>query len=183
MATDFFSYFKRCVCLFPKVLRPFRILISLLDKAEVGPVIIEDVLLSIFCSLYEEGTRHDDELCAPSSSSPRSSSSSSSGARTLVKESKHADELVKTANLLFGSFESYFIWDFIGRLFRGACERTKMAAKQKGAATGSGGVCEGDAIAIKELCHIVEFLLDVISLVNTFAFLLRQTIQFCLCVF
>ena len=44
-------------------------------------------------------------------------------AATLDKQSqsecsKLPTETLKTANLLFGSFEPYFIWDFLARLFR-----------------------------------------------------------------
>lgn len=135
------------------VLRPFRILISLLDKPEIGPVIIEDVLLSVFRSLYREGTRTENE-----NNNTESSSSSTCG-KTLVRDSKHVDELVKTANLLFGSFESYFIWEFIGRLFSGACDRTREARHRKTSVS-----TDDDVISLTELCHNVELLLDVISL-------------------
>ena len=36
------------------VLRPFRILISLLDKPEIGSSILEDVLIDIFRYMYKE---------------------------------------------------------------------------------------------------------------------------------
>lgn len=35
-------------------LKPFRILISLLDKPELGPVILEDVLIEVFRTLYSQ---------------------------------------------------------------------------------------------------------------------------------
>ena len=38
----------------PGALRPFRILISLLDKPEVGSSILEDVLIDIFRYMYKE---------------------------------------------------------------------------------------------------------------------------------
>lgn len=38
----------------PGVLRPFRILISLLDKPEIGSSILEDVLMDIFRYMYKE---------------------------------------------------------------------------------------------------------------------------------
>ncbi|XP_076444435.1 protein DOP1A-like isoform X3 [Babylonia areolata] len=136
------------------VLRPFRILISLLDKPEIGPVIIEDVLLAVFRSLYQEGTRTDSEN---HSADP---SHSQRGAKTLVRDSKHVDELVKTANLLFGSFESYFIWEFIGRLFSGACDRTREVCRRKTSVMAE----SDDVIQLTDLCHVVELLLDVISL-------------------
>ena len=80
----------------------FRILISLLDKPEIGPVVIESVLLSVFRRLKMEA-----EIFA---SSPDRNSQS--------ENSKIPVETLKTANLLFGSFEPYFIWDFLARMFR-----------------------------------------------------------------
>lgn len=137
-------------------LKPFRILISLLDKPEIGPVIIEDVLLSVFRRFYLEGTRSEGV------DSTSDVSASHSSGRVLVKDSKQVEELVKTANLLFGSFESYYIWDFIGRLFARACDKTREVCHR----TMSVSSESSDVMNIRELCHIVEFLLDVISLVS-----------------
>ncbi|KAK7479632.1 hypothetical protein BaRGS_00029098 [Batillaria attramentaria] len=136
------------------VLKPFRILISLLDKPEIGPVILEDVLLSVFRSLYYEGTRGETATGA-------SETLSNANGRPVAWDSKHVDELVKTANLLFGSFEAYFIWDFIGRLFSSACDRAREASRRK---MSSVSLESGDVISIKELCHVVEYLLDIMSL-------------------
>ena len=138
------------------ILKPFRILISLLDKPEIGPVIIEDVLLSVFRRFYLEGTRGD------GTDGAADVPTSQAGGRVLVKDSKHVEELTKTANLLFGSFESYYIWDFIGRLFAQACDKTREACHRRVSASSE----LGDRMNIRELCHIVEFLLDVISLVS-----------------
>ncbi|XP_070189330.1 protein DOP1A-like isoform X2 [Littorina saxatilis] len=135
------------------VLKPFRILISLLDKPEIGPVIIEDVLLSVCRSLYLEGT-------GESANGSGDGSNTSGKQRVLLKDNKHVEELFKTVNLLFGSFESYYIWDFIGRLFSRACDRSREACQRKMSVSSE----PDDLISMKELCHIVEFLLDVISL-------------------
>ncbi|XP_059152409.1 protein dopey-1-like [Physella acuta] len=123
------------------VLKPFRILISLLDKPEIGPVIIENVLLSVFRRLKQDGTAHV---------------SSDAGKSLLVTpETKLPLETLKTANLLFGSFEPYFLWDFIARMFAAACEQ-----KQSGGKSDS----QAEAVSVIELCQLVEFVLDVVSL-------------------
>uniref|UniRef100_A0AAY4AEP0 Dopey N-terminal domain-containing protein n=1 Tax=Denticeps clupeoides TaxID=299321 RepID=A0AAY4AEP0_9TELE len=57
-------------------LKPFRILISLLDKPELG---------------------------------------------IKLRENKKTAELIKTANLLFNSFEPYYMWDYIARWFEECC--------------------------------------------------------------
>ncbi|CAL1528923.1 unnamed protein product [Lymnaea stagnalis] len=125
------------------VLKPFRILISLLDKPEIGPVIIENVLLSVFRRLKMEGASYTNgdptKNCVP-----------------VTPESKLPLETLKTANLLFGSFEPYFLWDFIARMFQSACEQ-----KQKDS---DGLKNETEPVSIIELCSLVGFLLDVIAL-------------------
>ena len=61
------------------------------------------------------------------------------------------------ANLLFGAFEPYFMWDFIGRAFERACSQ-------------EGGDGEGDEeeeeLTFTELTVLVNFLLDKVPLVR-----------------
>lgn len=126
------------------VLKPFRILISLLDKPEIGPVIIENVLLSVFRRLKSDGTAHV---------------SSDVGKSLLVTpETKLPLETLKTANLLFGSFEPYFLWDFIARMFAAACEQKQSGVKADN---------QTETVSVIELCQLVEFVLDVVSLVSS----------------
>ncbi|BFZ09520.1 hypothetical protein BsWGS_12559 [Bradybaena similaris] len=124
------------------VLKPFRILISLLDKPEIGPVIIENVLLSVFRRLKIEGAQY-------------AQSEGSRSTAVVVPEGCLPMETHKTANLLFGSFEPYFIWDFIARMFKTACEQSCKEQE---------GIKLAEAVSISELCELVEFLLDVIAL-------------------
>ena len=133
----------------PVVIKPFRILISLLDKPEIGPVILESVLLSVFRRLKYEG-----ELYTQSS---QQGEQGKSGLGPVPPENKLAIETLKTANLLFGSFEPYFIWDFIGRNFAHVCEQRNKF--------GAGNVVNDD-VSLLELCDLVEFVLDIIALVR-----------------
>lgn len=137
------------------VLKPFRIIISLLDKPEIGPVIIEDILLTIFRSLYHEGTRNESvqsSAIGPSANGPRPSS----------KDNRHIDELIKTTNLLLSSFESYYMWEYIGRLFTTACSQARVGAVRKTSIVSQEA---GESTSIRELCLIVEYLLTVVALV------------------
>ncbi|KAH9488781.1 Protein dopey-1 [Bulinus truncatus] len=128
-------------------LKPFRILISLLDKPEIGPVIIENVLLSVFRRLKMEAL-------------PHFNSDSSRQSVTVSPESKLPLETLKTANLLFGSFEPYFLWDYIARIFSASCEQ-----KQTESSSGEKqNEHPGEVASIEEICSLVGFLLDVISL-------------------
>ena len=132
-------------------LRPFRILISLLDKPEIGSVIVEDVLMDILRCLYQ--------LCIETgeiqqeTQSNRQSKRNRNGPGRQHSERLSSIEVIKTANLLFGSFEPFFIWDFIARSFENACLRTANYKPDK------------DALSVVELCCIVDFLLEKISLV------------------
>lgn len=77
----------------------------------------------------------------------------------MTPENSLPVETHKTANLLFGSFEPYFIWDFIARTYNTACEQSSRASD------GSKTDSQAEMISVAELCDLVEFLLDVIALV------------------
>ncbi len=66
-------------------------------------------------------------------------------------------EIIKTANLLFGAFEPYFIWEFVSRTFETVCANN---ISQKAKKDNS-----GDQLTIAELCKLVDFLLDKVALV------------------
>ncbi|XP_029636600.1 protein dopey-1 isoform X3 [Octopus sinensis] len=129
------------------ILQPFRILISLLDKPEIGPVILENVLWAIFRSLYKE--------CKVPSSNSKTASPQ--------RDEKVITELLKTANLLFNSFEPFYIWDFIGRMFELACQKSSMQV-QTAKVNHSDLESSSDMPDFIELCELCNFLLDVISL-------------------
>ena len=144
------------------VLRPFRILISLLDKPEIGPVILENVLLSIFRCLHKEFESSKSFKISAQANKKDTSSDSLSA----------YDELLKTANLLFGTFEPYFIWDFTARMFEHACflggsKSHERLSKQSSRVSRQGSMKElPDQASVTELCQLVTFLLDILSLVG-----------------
>ncbi|KAM8847355.1 protein DOP1A isoform 1-T1 [Synchiropus picturatus] len=129
-------------------LKPFRILISLLDKPELGPVILEDVLIEVFRSLH---TQCRTELDLPNQS-PFSKDHTHLSSK--LRENKKTAELIKTANLLFNSFEPYYMWDYIARWFEECCRRTESVSKRQ----------ESPALSLVEFCQLVDFLLDIVSL-------------------
>lgn len=136
------------------VLRPFRILISLLDKPEIGPVILESVLLAIFRCLHRE-FEHS-----------KSDSLKQSG-RKMKGEASAYDELLKTANLLFGTFEPYFIWDYTARIFDQSCANSGKTALNRQNSTASRQSLQlEECVSVGELCQLVEFLLEIVSLVR-----------------
>lgn len=70
-------------------------------------------------------------------------------------------EIIKTANLLFGAFEPYFIWDFLSRTFEAACAYCLSDKNKK----------DSDTITVSELGKLVEFLLDKVSIVSRIFFI------------
>ncbi|XP_075354389.1 protein DOP1A isoform X1 [Mycteria americana] len=135
-------------------LKPFRILISLLDKPELGPAILEDVLIEVFRTLYTQCKAELELQAEPSFNKDHTQLSSK------LRENKKTAELIKTANLLFNSFEPYYMWDYIARWFEECCRRTLHARLQ----TGPGGGCEQSELPLTNFCLLVDFLLDIVSL-------------------
>ncbi|NXE28008.1 DOP1 protein, partial [Ardeotis kori] len=135
-------------------LKPFRILISLLDKPELGPAILEDVLIEVFRTLYTQCKAELELQAEPSFNKDHTQLSSK------LRENKKTAELIKTANLLFNSFEPYYMWDYIARWFEECCRRTLHARLQTGPGSGS----EQSELPLTNFCLLVDFLLDIVSL-------------------
>ncbi|XP_027625702.1 protein dopey-1 [Tupaia chinensis] len=135
-------------------LKPFRILISLLDKPELGPVILEDVLIEVFRTLYSQCKAELDLQMEPPFSKDHTQLSSK------LRENKKTAELIKTANLLFNSFEPYYMWDYVARWFEECCRRTLHARLQMG----PGDSSESSELQLTNFCLLVDFLLDIVSL-------------------
>ncbi|XP_072250916.1 protein DOP1A isoform X2 [Leuresthes tenuis] len=134
-------------------LKPFRILISLLDKPELGPAILEDVLIEVFRTLHTQcRTELDLQNQSPFSKDHTQLSSK-------LRENKKTAELIKTANLLFNSFEPYYMWDYIACWFEDCCRR--MVNSSTCAARHAGSL---DPPELVEFCQLVDFLLDIVSL-------------------
>uniref|UniRef100_A0A4W6E6Z3 DOP1 leucine zipper like protein A n=1 Tax=Lates calcarifer TaxID=8187 RepID=A0A4W6E6Z3_LATCA len=133
-------------------LKPFRILISLLDKPELGPAILEDVLIEVFRTLHTQcRTELDLQNQSPFSKDHTHLSSK-------LRENKKTAELIKTANLLFNSFEPYYMWDYIARWFEECCRFVHI---NEGRHSGSPDPPE---LSLVEFCQLVDFLLDIVSL-------------------
>ncbi|XP_067845265.1 protein dopey-1 isoform X2 [Heptranchias perlo] len=134
-------------------LKPFRILISLLDKPELGPAILEDVLIEVFRTLYSQCKIELNLKTQPPFNKDHTQLSSK------MRENKKTSELIKTANLLFNSFEPYYMWDYIARWFEECCRRT-LSARLQASSHGK----EMSEYSLAEFCLLVDFLLDIVSL-------------------
>ncbi|CAB1347250.1 unnamed protein product [Coregonus sp. 'balchen'] len=74
-------------------LRPFRIIISLMDKPEIGPLVVGSVLLEAVRAFYS--------YCREMLGEDK------------IKENKNASEIIKTVNMLVSSMNSEFLWDYM----------------------------------------------------------------------
>uniref|UniRef100_A0A4W6E628 DOP1 leucine zipper like protein A n=1 Tax=Lates calcarifer TaxID=8187 RepID=A0A4W6E628_LATCA len=134
-------------------LKPFRILISLLDKPELGPAILEDVLIEVFRTLHTQcRTELDLQNQSPFSKDHTHLSSK-------LRENKKTAELIKTANLLFNSFEPYYMWDYIARWFEECCRFNSSTHVKR-----HSGSPDPPELSLVEFCQLVDFLLDIVSL-------------------
>lgn len=119
----------------PQELKPYRILISLLDKADIGPVILDDILYEIFRTFYNACDQGD--------------------------KIQKSNEVVKSANLLFSTLEPSYVWTHCGVLYEKSC---KLRINNREFADASVKSVGSGIPGLMEICTLMEFLLDTVSL-------------------
>lgn len=77
----------------PVDLKPYRILVSLLDKVEIGPAVLDHVLCDVI--------------------------------RTMSLSNGNV-EVIKSANLLFATFDPSYIWNFMTQLYERSCKDVSL---------------------------------------------------------
>ncbi|XP_071609571.1 protein DOP1B isoform X4 [Heliangelus exortis] len=132
-------------------LKPFRILISLLDKPEIGPQVVGDLFLEVIRAFYS--------YCKDALGCDLKLSYNQSGntLASAIKENKNASEIVKTVNLLITSLSTDFLWVYMTKCFEDYF-RSKSAHMRYPLENIS------TPPTISELCTLLVFLLDVIPL-------------------
>ena len=108
------------------MLKPYRILTLLMDRPEIGPVIVDDVFLDVLDALRRHAVV-----------------TTTKGRRKVL-----LDDVTKAANLLFGTFESTFMWNFVS-------DSLEKTAKR-----------EGGEKSIEEIIELGKFLLDTVMMVS-----------------
>ncbi|TNN53525.1 Protein dopey-2 [Liparis tanakae] len=133
-------------------LRPFRIIISLLDKPEIGPVVLSSVLLEVVRAFYS--------YCREMLEEENISSSSLSGNQlaSTIKENKNAAEIIKTVNMLVTSMNKEYLWEYMTRRF---C--TSLSDKND-LPRPPWQECNQPAPSVTEMSNLIIFLLDVLPL-------------------
>lgn len=130
-------------------LKPFRILLSLLDKPEIGPPVVGDLFLEVIRAFYA--------YCRDALGTDIRLSYGQTGSQLIsaIKENKNASEIVKTVNLLITSLSTDFLWDYMTVCFEQSFRKNVNATDSK---------YVGRPPGVSEICTLLVFLLDVIPL-------------------
>ena len=162
-----------------ELLKPFRILLNLLDKPEIGSAILEDVLIEVFKNLFIS-YQHFNPKESVEKNRGMTSRKNEPVKQSISKENP-MEELIKTGNLLFNTFEPYFMWQYIAKLLA-ACNRDTDNGKRK-ATTPKGGGPETnvsseknvkeieenyDKLEVLDVIRLTDFILNIVALVRFF---------------
>ncbi|XP_076602592.1 protein DOP1B isoform X1 [Chaetodon auriga] len=133
-------------------LRPFRIIISLLDKPEIGPVVMSSVLLEVVRAFHS--------YCREMLGEETIARSGLSGNQlaSKIKENKNASEIIKTVNMLVSSMNSEYLWEYMTRRF---CTSLSDKADPP---TPPWQDRSHPAPSVEEMSNLIIFLLDVLPL-------------------
>ncbi|XP_037344081.2 protein dopey-2 [Pungitius pungitius] len=133
-------------------LRPFRIIISLLDKPEIGPVVLSSVLLEVVRAFYSYCREMlGEEIIA-------STGLSGNQLASTIKENKNAADIIKTVNMLVTSMNKEYLWEYMTQRF---C--TSLSDKND-PPTPPQQEHSHSAPSIAEMSSLIIFLLDVLPL-------------------
>lgn len=149
----------------PLDIKPYRLLTSLFDKPQIGPIILDSVLCDVFRALYlsclhQQKQKNSSVRCV-----------SFTGDLTSLKEedvvlckdylTRNCQELVKNANLLFNTLQSYYIWSYIEKLYKEAAKNIADYKKVIRDRRQVNDIGSGPPTVI-EICILTDFLLDII---------------------
>lgn len=103
----------------PIDIKPYRLLTSLFDKPKIGPVILDTILYDVFralylCCLNQQKYKNENIRCV-SYNGNLNSLHCADGILSKDFVTKRCQELIKNANLLFNTLQSYYIWSYIER--------------------------------------------------------------------
>ena len=142
-------------------LKPFRLLSTLFDKAEIGQTIVDDVIIDVFRTMFHS---YHMDVGSGFESGRRAGNSRAreNGSAALQRQKKNRQELIKSANMLFGEMDSGYIWDFCGSAFERASAKKYRINDSHTSDVNEIGSDETSTVI--EMCAVVDFLLDVISI-------------------
>ncbi|XP_049819768.1 protein dopey-1 homolog isoform X3 [Aethina tumida] len=158
---------QKCCTELPLDIKPYRLLTTLFDKPQIGPVILDNILYDVFRTmylscLYQQKHKNSPSRCV-SFNGDLKSLKPEDNTLNKVFVAKNCQELVKNANVLFNTLQSYYIWLYIEKLYEDSVKTIKTYKYRDR--------CQVNEIGsgpphILEICILTDFLLDVIPVEN-----------------
>ncbi|KAJ8919768.1 hypothetical protein NQ315_006297 [Exocentrus adspersus] len=156
---------RKCSTESPIDVKPYRLLTSLFDKPQIGPVILDGILYDVFRTLYlsclhQQKHKNNSVRCV---SFNGDLTSLKTDENVLNKQfvAKNCQELIKNANLLFNTLQSYYIWSYIEKLYDESVRSVKSCSSRDRVQVNEIG---SGAPHILEICILTDFLLDIIPI-------------------
>jgi hypothetical protein len=150
----------------PLDIRPYRLLTSLFDKPQIGPVILDSILYDVFRTLYlsclqQQKQKNSSVRCVSFNGDITSLKNANETILNKQFVTKKCQELVKNANLLFNTLQNYYIWSYIEKLYANSVANIRNYKTRDR--------CQVNEIGagpphILEICILTDFLLDVIPI-------------------
>lgn len=144
---------------------PCKLLTSLFEKPQIGPVILDHILYDIFRSLYltclnQQKQRISNVRCVSFNGDLTSLKNTEEWNLTKQFVTKNCQELIKNANLLFATLQPYYIWAYIEKCFEKSLLNIKKTVRNKNSVNEVGS---GEP-SLVEICILTGFLLDIIPI-------------------
>ncbi|ROT61380.1 putative protein dopey-1-like [Penaeus vannamei] len=156
----------------PPDLRPYRLIVSLLDKPEIGPFILDDIFLDLLRCLYHTCQVLQASNNTPSEPSSRRQSTtdkqtppppsrSPDGSKPVIEGNRGLHEVTKTATLLFSALQPSYPWMHLTGLLSMACQA--KASQMDGGEKKDDGKLVLDVgssvMTVCEICTLLQHLL------------------------
>lgn len=150
----------------PLDIKPYRLLTSLFDKPQIGPVILDSILYDVFRALYlsclyQQKQKNNSVRCVSFNGDITSLKETEEIVLSKEYLARNCQELIKNANLLFNTLQSYYIWSYIEKLYKEAASNVRNCKKSLRDRTQVNEIGTG-APSVLEICILTDFLLDII---------------------
>ncbi|KAK7074310.1 Protein dopey-1, partial [Halocaridina rubra] len=158
----------------PPDLRPYRLIVSLLDKPEIGPFILDDIFLDLLRCLYHTcQALQDNSSIQTESRSRRQSTSdkqSSSAAprspdkKNIIDGNKGFNEVTKTATLFFSALQPSYPWMYLTGLLHTTCQYRATGNANESTSSGLVEPVGSSCMKVDEICTLLQHMLSSLPL-------------------
>lgn len=150
----------------PLDIKPYRLLTSLFDKPQIGPVILDSVLYDVFRALYlsclhQQKQKNTTARCVSFNGDITSLKETTDDGLSREFLVRNCQDLIKNANLLFNTLQNYYIWWYIEKMYKESVVNLKVYKKSFRDSLRINDIGSG-APSVLEICILTDFLLDII---------------------